>query len=196
MPEDRSHIQNTLQCPVANEYGSVEAGLFAYECPSGSMHTFEESNYLYTNENNELISTELHNWCTPLINYNTGDKITFSKSQCKCGRTLKIIKNIEGRTGDTILKSNGEELSQYFFYYFFKYLHDEFQHSIMQYKIIQNNMTFDIYYVSGNNKSEIVLHRLKEKMYNEIGKEILINFIKVNSIPKEKSGKIRFFYRV
>ena len=39
---EKDYIENALNCKVANEYGSAETGLIAYECPEGSMHVCEE----------------------------------------------------------------------------------------------------------------------------------------------------------
>lgn len=195
LPEDRNYLTKQFGCPVANEYGAVESGLYAYECPHGGMHVYEESVFAFTNSNNELISTELHNYANVIINYKPEDKVIFSDKLCACGRTLKLIESIEGRIGDTILKPNGEELSQYFFYYFFKNLPENYQGSIAQYKITQVGLTFTIDLVPGKSNYEEVFKLLKINMKKNIGENILISINIVDAIEREQSGKLRFFSR-
>jgi len=194
--DDRSLIEKVLNCKVINEYGAADAGLFAFECPKGGLHIFEESIFMTTNELDELYSTELFNETMPLINYSIGDKVFFNDKSCLCGRTLKTIKNIEGRLGDVIIRPNGEHLSQYFFYYLIKNL-DKFGYSdgISKYKVIQKGLLFDFFIVKGPGYSYELKSFILKSMYKEIGNEINVKFYFVNELPREKSGKLRFFNR-
>ncbi|MBN2461097.1 MAG: phenylacetate--CoA ligase family protein, partial [Candidatus Cloacimonetes bacterium] len=73
--KDRRFISEIFGCPVANEYGAADGGLFAYECPEGGMHIFEEAVYIFTGEKGEACVNEYHNLLMPLINYEIGDRI-------------------------------------------------------------------------------------------------------------------------
>lgn len=196
LPTDRELLERIFGCRVANEYGAVEAGLFAYECPSGGLHVNEEAVFCFSNESNELISTELHNDCQILVNFLTGDKVFFKDEICECGRTLKLIDHIEGRSGDTILRPNGEEISQYLFYYFFKELPNELQNVVAQYKVVQEDRKFHVYLVSDSSRLPQIKTMLENLMRTEIGETIDVVFYAVEDIPRESSGKIRFFNRI
>jgi len=194
--EQKEYIEKVLNVRVADEYGAAEIGLFAYSCPANNKHICEELLYIYANEDNEIIATDLHNYSMPLINYKIGDKIFISDKPCECGRTSRVIEKIEGRTGDFILADNGELLSQYLFYYAVKDLDKiGLANSIIQYKVIQQEMKFDFYIVKGNNFKVEVEEYLRNRMFNKIGKSIEVNFKYVPEIPKENSGKVRFFLR-
>lgn len=196
LEDDRSFIEKKLLCKVANEYGSADGGIFAFECQKGNMHVFEEAIYLYTNNNGEAISTELYNEVMPIINYKIGDRLQFDNIQCSCGRTLKIIEKIEGRIGDVIVRPDGSNLSQYFFYYLMKDIETKgFKEAIYRYKTIQKNNLFDFYIVKGNKFNEHVEGYILQRMHKEIGSEITVNFIYVKELPREPSGKLRFFKR-
>ncbi len=196
MPQERKLIEACLGCKVANEYGAVEAGLFAYECPYGSMHIFEEAVLIYNNNFGELVSTELHNYSTPMINYKTGDVIKLSNNKCICGRTLRIIDSIEGRVDDTIIKPDGNELNHLYFYYLFKDVElIGYSRYIRRYKVIQENFDFLVFIEKDNKYNRVVLDYLRKRMINDIGLEIKIEFRIVESIPLDKSGKLRFFIR-
>src|SRR5690606_11484549 len=56
-----------------------------------------------------LVCTGLLNPDMPLINYVVGDRATMGngKSVCSCGRTLPIVKGIEGRINDVLVGPNG-----------------------------------------------------------------------------------------
>lgn len=193
--DERVYIEKSFQCKVANEYGSAEAGLYANECPEGSMHINEESVFL-TEKIGLVHVTELFNDSMPLINYMNEDSIVVSPNRCKCGRTSRVIEKVEGRINDYVIRQDGSKLSQYFFYYLIKELDDEgYSNSIIKYKVVQTGMRFKFYIEDGLNYNSGCEKYIKNRMCNEIGKSITIEFEKVESIPREKSGKLRFFKR-
>jgi phenylacetate-CoA ligase len=196
--DQRKKIESVFGCPVINEYGAADGGLIAFECPHGNMHIFEEAILVNTTFDKDILLTDLHNYAMPLINYELGDRVHIAEGkQCRCGRSLKIIDKIEGRQGDYIHKSNGQWLSQYFFYYLFKDLDNEgFPDNIIKYKVIQIDNIFNLYYIKGSSFSEEVISHIRKKMYKKIGDKIEVNFIPVTIIEREKSGKIRFFHRI
>jgi phenylacetate-CoA ligase len=194
--DERSFIEKTLACPVANEYGAAEAGFFACECPKKNIHINEETQLFYTDTEKNVIVTEIFNDSMPLINYKIGDRVSISENLCPCGRKSRIIKEIFGRESEYIITTNGDRLSQYVFYYIMKELDDVFSsNTILQYKIIQKDINFTIYIVPGNSYSLKVKDYISERMHQEIDRNINIEFIEVSEIERDKSGKFRFFLR-
>jgi phenylacetate-CoA ligase len=195
--EQRDYIEEILNVKVADEYGAAEIGLIAYECPSGSKHICEELVYVYANNNNEMIVTDLHNYSMPLINYMVGDKILIENRPCICGRKSRTIVRVEGRSHDYILLENGEYMCDSIFYYAIKDLGiNGFANSILQYKVIQDQLCFIFFIVKGENFQEGVEAYLRGRIQKTIGKNILIKFRYVDKIPLDKSGKLRFFERI
>lgn len=195
-PNDREHIENVFNCKVANEYGSSDGGNFAQECPNGGMHIQEESVFGWTNDNNEWIITEYHNFLMPMVNYQINDRVFLSKCGCSCGRGLRVIDRIEGRSGDMILKPDGDYLSQYTIYYIFEELNDVgFGDAIKKYRVVQSKNTFTVYVVKSSNYSPDAIKYIEVQMYKKIGDSINIEFVFVDEIKREKSGKLRFFIR-
>ncbi|MFZ2339157.1 MAG: hypothetical protein WAW07_05465 [Bacteroidales bacterium] len=193
----RSLIEEVLGCRVANEYGAAEIGLFACECPSGSMHINEELVFLQTTRDGDLLVTDLHNTATPLINYEIGDRIKINDTPCSCGRGLRVIESITGREGDLVLKPDGEYASQYIFYYSLKEIGVlGYENAIAQYKVIQEKNHFRIYIVKGSRFSESATNAFIDLVKEKIGQNISFSTEYVNEIPREKSGKIRFFQRI
>lgn len=197
LPEHRRYIQEILGCPVANEYGAAEVGLIAYDCEFQNLHICQDLIIPFIDSNGEIYLTDMYNEATPLLNYRLGDVVTLSDTECKCGRKLPVIKNVNGRTGDFIRKPDGSYISQYLFYYIVKDLDNiGLNNSIAQYKIVQSGFNFDVKIVKGKNFSEKSIDYLKNRMYSDIGKDITVNVSFVEKIPKEKSGKLRFFERI
>jgi phenylacetate-coenzyme A ligase PaaK-like adenylate-forming protein len=195
--EERHYIEKNLNCRVANEYGAAEIGQIAYECPSGLMHVFEEAVYLNANKDSEAFVTEMHNDSMPLINYKNDDRIILSNEKCVCGRNSSVISRIEGRVDDYIIKPDGNKIGQYLFYYIIKELDDiGLDNCVLKYKLIQNKNKFHILIVPSQKYTEKVEEYIKTRMYEKIGKEIIIEFSLVDSIPRDKSGKLRFFLRI
>lgn len=196
-PEERKYIENIFKVRVADEYGAAEIGLFAYECPNGSHHICEELNYIYINDQDELIVTDLFNKTMPVINYKIGDRIQIDDKLCRCGRTSRVIRSIEGRLHNDIKKENGEIISQYLFYYAVKDLDNMgISNSILKYKVIQDKMHFDFYIIKGRSFSERVTNYLESRMKKEIGSKITVKFHFVEEIQLDKSGKLQFFKRI
>ena len=195
-PYQRDLIEMVFECKVANEYGSGECGLYAHECPEGSMHINEESVLLTTDENNNAIVTEIHNNGMPLINYVNTDKIQISNGYCKCGRTSRLIEKIDGRATDFILTADGSKKSDALFYYIIAELDDiDLAESVKQFKIIQKNNHFLFQIVKDENYNERVASYIENRMREEIGQDILINIQTVEEIKRDDSGKLRMFVR-
>ncbi len=194
---ERRYIEKILNCKVANEYGAVEAGLFACECSAGSMHINEESVYIYTNNKNEAIVTELFNDSIPLINYKNDDLILVSDKYCSCGVTSRIIKEVQGRVSGYIVKPDGSRINQLIIPIIFrKFYEDKFKRMIRKYKVIQKGNTFIIKIIPLDNYNSECEDYVQKRMYEEIGNDINIKFEKVNEIKRNKNGKFTFFERI
>lgn len=98
-----------------NNYGMTEAGIvFGTDCSSHrGVHVFEdlfiaevvdESNRAVPDGSPgyKLLITNLFNYTQPLIRYEVSDMITMSPEMCPCGRPLRLIAKMEGRSDDII----------------------------------------------------------------------------------------------
>ena len=162
------------------------------------MHMQEEMILAYTNKKNEIISTELNNDLSPLINYKIGDKIIMSDKKCNCGRNLKLVKRIEGRIGsDDILKPDGTKMNYLFFDKMIKNMSDtELWGTIKRFQVIQKGNDFNIYLVKGDNYSDSVSNYIVDYVKTGISDDIKVNINFKNDIKPEKSGKYRIFKRL
>jgi len=125
-PLQRQVVESYFQVPVANGYGSREAGFIAHECPSGTMHVTDESVIVEIIDPatdsacpresetalppgcvGEIVVTHLDNYGMPMIRYRTGDLGRHNVSRCSCARALTTLDAIQGRKTDHLVASNG-----------------------------------------------------------------------------------------
>lgn len=190
---EREFIERTLNCKVANEYGSADGGLFAYECPQGSMHIYEEAVYLEIDRNSSVVVTELHNNSMPFIRYKNKDELVISEEICKCGRTSRTISELKGRVSGYIILPDGRKLNQGIFIDIFMGLHDFKFNSVKKFKVYQEKMKFRIKIVPLENFNKDCEEFIRKAVSKRISNDFEIDFEIVQEIEREKSGKLVFF---
>ena len=149
-----------------------------------------------TDDENNAFVTELNNAGTPLINYRNNDKIVISDEFCSCGKTSRIIKEVEGRVGDYIICQDGSRKSFYILSYIIREsMNGKYQGGIKQFRVIQDQNNFVLELVPGVNFNNEIANFIKQRMRHEIGKDIEIQVRVIEKIQREASGKLRYFIR-
>ena len=115
--DQRRDISSTFGCPVANGYGARDAGFIAHECPAGSLHISSEDIVVETlrpdgtaaglGRPGEIVVTHMATGDFPFVRYRTGDVGVLGAGPCACGRTLPVLREIEGRTTDFVVAQDG-----------------------------------------------------------------------------------------
>lgn len=114
----RAAIEEAFSCPVRETYGMSETVAAAGECERGRLHQWRDAGIIERNENfdknetQDFICTGLINPDMPLIRYRVGDCGVFSDETCDCGRTLPLLKRIEGRTDDILYTRDGRRVGR------------------------------------------------------------------------------------
>jgi len=115
----RKHIEKTFECEVFDSYSSTEAGPAVFECINHKYHIHEDMVHLeFVDEKMEpvdsgkpgyLVVTRLSCGGTPIVRYTGNDDIMVpSRDECNCGNNSRLVKNIVGRSIDTIILPNGK----------------------------------------------------------------------------------------
>jgi phenylacetate-CoA ligase len=157
--EQRLQIIRTFGCPVANGYGSRDAGFIAHECPQGGMHITAEDiiveivspngKSLSPGESGEIIVTHLATEDFPFIRYRTGDIGILDTNICSCGRGLPMLKEIQGRSTDFLTAQDGTIMHGLALVYILRDLPQ-----IRAFKIVQESLDLtNVYIVSENGLS-------------------------------------------
>lgn len=109
-PESAARIEDAFGCPVAMEYGAVEALGLAYTHPSGGYRLFWRS-YLAEVEPREgrhvLRLTALYPRCLPLFRYEIGDEIELGAGLEASPRGIREFDRVIGRCNDFVEMGDG-----------------------------------------------------------------------------------------
>lgn len=116
----RKNIEDSFGVKVINQYGCNESGTSAYECPDGGLHLINTRISYYTDNEQNLICTDLMNEGFIMLKYFTGDIVEFANSPCSCGCNFPVIRQVIGRTSDIVADPAGNRLHDSFFYFLFK----------------------------------------------------------------------------
>ncbi|MGD2249269.1 MAG: hypothetical protein PVF58_12755 [Candidatus Methanofastidiosia archaeon] len=117
--KERDFIEKTFECPVYNEYSSLEVGYMARDCTLKHMHIISDSAFLEIvkdgeqvnpGERGEVVATSLCLDVTPFIRYRHRDVASFSDEQCECGINFPLMQIIEGRQDQFIVLPSGKEI--------------------------------------------------------------------------------------
>ncbi len=114
----RDEVKTAFGIPIISEYGAAEAGIIAFECPSGAMHVNMET-VIVEEVNNEVLVTNLVSKSFPIIRYKLGDYIRLDKiSRCGCGMQHEIVLEVLGRVGKVIYGKTTQYPSLTLYYVF------------------------------------------------------------------------------
>ena len=177
--------------PIISEYGAAESGIIAFECPKGHMHIAMEG-VIVEEMNNEIVVTNLHLKSFPIIRYKLGDYIELAPDdfQCSCGRKHRVIRDISGRVGSSIIGKH-KRYPTLTLYYIFKNLSKE--HKLhLNYQAIQKEGGRLIFYIKQKlSPNELNLLNIEIEKYfhkNDIVSEIIDNYDQF-----KRDGKLRYF---
>jgi phenylacetate-CoA ligase len=106
---------------VFDYYGMTEGAVLVTECPAGSLHAHDdyawhelvdERGEPVAQGRGEIVGTGYYNRALPLIRYRTRDLAALAPAgeRCRCGRSLRVVAQIEGRADDFILTPDGRSL--------------------------------------------------------------------------------------
>lgn len=196
---DRQLIEDIYKVPVVSSYQAVEALRIAYQCEHRlGFHVNldhialrivdSKGNTLPANRTGEVVLSNLTNRATVLLNYKIGDLARWCEGPCGCGRTLPALECIEGRANDLILLSNGRSI-----------------HSLIalpplqaipgidRIQLVQQDLSsFSIRCVCSPEASwETIRRQLDAAARLQLGNNIRLKVQKMETLPKEQSGKVR-----
>jgi phenylacetate-CoA ligase len=116
--EGRRFIESRFGVPVISSYNAVEAFKIGFTCEERrGFHLHEDlcvvrivdphGQSVSSGEQGEVVITNLVNQGTVLLNYRLGDVGVRSTEPCRCGRTLPLLLELQGRVGDFIRRPDG-----------------------------------------------------------------------------------------
>lgn len=194
----RTLIQEVFGCPVANGYGGRDAGFIAHQCPAGGMHlTHEdiiveivdgEGHVLPPGQSGEIVVTHLSTRDFPFIRYRTGDVGILDDQPCACGRTLPLLKEIQGRSTDFLVAADGTVMHGLALIYIVRDLP-----GVRQFRIEQESQELTrIQLVTDAEFDNARIPGIVAGAKARLGAQVEIQVRLVEAIFPEKSGKYRY----
>ena len=196
--EQREIISKTFGCPVANGYGSRDAGFIAHECPQGSMHLTDEDLVVEivdaqglpvpAGESGEIVVTHMATQHFPFIRYRTGDVASMGTEPCTCGRRLATLREIQGRSTDFVVAADGTVMHGLALIYILRDMPE-----VQAFKIIQHTLQHTaVQVVPGPGFSPAQVAGIVAGFKRRLGRDVRVDVQAVQAISAEKSGKFRY----
>jgi phenylacetate-CoA ligase len=197
--DDQRHmIEAVFGCPVANGYGGRDAGFIAHQCPAGGMHiTADDLVVEIVNDSGvvqpagiagEIVVTHLATNEFPFIRYRTGDIGTLDTQPCSCGRSLPLLKEIQGRSTDFVVAANGTVMHGLSLIYILRDLP-----GVKSFKVVQESLELTrVLLVTDSLFTRESEQILVDGFKGRLGVGVQISVEQCHEIPVEKSGKFRY----
>ena len=196
--DQRALIAQAFGCPVANGYGGRDAGFIAHECPAGGMHITAEDVIveilddrnlpLAPGQAGQIVVTHLATRDFPFIRYATGDIGAIGKEPCPCGRTLPLLKRIEGRSTDFLHAQDGTVMHGLALIYILRDLPQVRAFKIVQESIEQTRVLVVAIPALGNALRAAIETGFKARL----GAGVKVVIDEVSAIAPDASGKFRY----
>jgi phenylacetate-CoA ligase len=195
-PHQRNSISDFWGAPVADGYGSREAGFIAHQCPAGRMHIssenviveiFRDGNPVPTGETGEIVITHLDAYAMPMIRYRTGDKGRLLPGRCSCGRGLPMMDVVQGRVTDFLYLPDGTVKHALSLIYPLREMP-----GIRRFRAVQHEDYSVTLEVVPTDKAAVTEIGVLDAIRPALGHALPVNVQLVEEIPAAASGKHRY----
>lgn len=203
----RRFMEEVFEAPYYDQFGCGELDRTAWQCPQKAEYHIDEDSVIMEfvdkdgegvspGEQGEIVYTSLFNYAEPLIRYAVGDVGVPVEGECSCGRSLPLMKVVEGRRDSFLVLPDGRELSPMTFWTIMRLF--KYTDHISRFRIVQKksglieilvkrestDMTED--FLGGK-----LAEHIERCLHIEDSFPIAFNIEFVEDIPLDKSGKLR-----
>lgn len=197
-PDQRQVIEEVFGAPVANGYGSRDAGFIAHQCPSGSLHVTAEhviveligpdGRTVPPGVSGEIVVTHLATRDFPFVRYRTGDVAVASEAPCPCGRGLPVLREVMGRTTDFIRTPSGNAMHALALIY---EVRD--RGGVKAFRFVQEeDLSLGLSLVVDGTFTAATEEDIRAGVLRRMGEGARLTIHRVADLPPEKSGKYRY----
>lgn len=198
--EQIEFIEKVFNTRVHTWYGQAErVCLAAWTKNSKLFHVFPQygltelidssgNEIVKDDQTGEIVATGFYNFAMPFIRYRTMDLATHTNQRSPDGLNYRLLKRIEGRIQELIVTSTGRLISMTAIN-----MHDETFDNVKQFQFYQDTPGKLILKILPSNKfSDKDLQRIYESLKFKLGSDTDLEIVLVDSIPRTRSGKLRF----
>ena len=194
----REEISRVFGCPVANGYGGRDAGFIAHQCPQGGMHITTEDivveivgndgECLPASQPGEVVITHLATGDYPFIRYRTGDVAVLADRRCNCGRGLPLLEDIQGRTTDFVIATDGTVVHGLAVIYPIRDIP-----GISSFKVVRETRERILVQIVPDDRCAADVEcRIAAGIKARLGQGVDVQVVRVSEVPREGSGKFRY----
>jgi len=180
-------------------FGCIEVNRTAWECTEHCGYHLDVdsviSEFIQDGENvsdgerGNIVYTSLYNYAMPLIRYEVGDVGIPTDELCSCGRSLPLMKSVEGRCDDFIVLPSGNVVSPRVLSLLIKHTD-----GILEYQAIQKQINkLQIYIVPFGNVNDEKERELKASVGKLLNNEVSVEIIFTERIERGSTQKLRCF---
>lgn len=191
----REMFEKAFSCSVFDHYGSAEMVALITQCMHGTYHVNEDFGYMEILDENgasslegcvgEIVATGFINPVMPLIRYRMGDLAVPRYSNCSCGLAFQSVSELVGRMDDTIITPEGRRVGR--LDPIFKGVGGLYEARILQETIHAVRVEL----VCSEAFIEVEGAELLTQLRYRLGDAIGIDLVRVEQIPRTRSGKLR-----
>jgi phenylacetate-CoA ligase len=142
----REHIEGNFGIPVMSRYSAAEAFKIGFYCEKRTgFHVHEdlchvriigtEGQALAAGQIGQIVISNLINRGSVFLNYRIGDMGSMSDQACPCGRTFKLLSELEGRVEDLLPLADGRIVHPRAMWEVFKHTPVVLQYQLTQHEI-------------------------------------------------------------
>ncbi len=198
--DDKALLEKHIGVPIANEYGSAELSLIAFNNAQNEWLVNTEDLFVEILDENDnpvsngkegrVVVTSLYNAAHPFIRYDLGDiGILHENSTAK----KPILKSVQGRTSDIVILPSGKKAAGLTFYYITKTVIED-DANVKEFIIEQHLLdTFKILYTSKTSLSEAKIKTIKKEIERYLEAGLTISFERKSELQRTKGGKLKQF---
>jgi len=197
----RQAAEETWHAPVANMWGTSEAGVTAIGCFKGAgMHLTDDLLIVEPVDvdgnpvpvgvrSHSVYVTNLFNRLMPLIRYEISDEVTQLGEPCPCGSVHRRIADIEGRNDDAFIYGDGVIVHPHLFRSILGR-----ERAISEYQVQQTRAGAEIIVCAdGAVDIDSLTGKLQEALASSGCPEPTVTVTMVKDIPRLATGKVKRF---
>lgn len=196
--DQRETISRVFGCRVANGYGGRDAGFIAHECPHGGMHISAEDIVVELidkdgqpvpdGQSGEIVVTHLATRHFPFIRYRTGDMAVRGMTACACGRGLPVLQEIQGRSTDFVVASDGTVMHGLALIYVVRDLD-----GVQAFKIVQESLHHTVVQLVVDGRfGDATRQQVIDGIRRRMGADVKVDVEILPRLEPERSGKFRY----
>lgn len=187
-------VSEVLNTRVIDRYATIELGIVADECEDeGGYHILEDGvlpEIITIGGRKYFVGTNLDNYATPFIRYNTLDiceEWPEQERRCSCGLSTKKIKRVVGRDNDFIKTPKGDLVAPIDLIFFMRKYYSFFK----KFRFIQDDISIlKLEVVLDKEVDEMILDQVKED-FKRVSQDLTLEIYELDHIPLDTSGKMR-----